>query len=97
MWQKTPWYKQQLSALDSFFIHMQHAPTPMHITLVAVYDGYCGDEALDSYEQVYRALRHLVNQLPVLRSHLMQVPLGLDHPYWLEDPEFTLADHVKQK
>ncbi len=33
--------------------------------------------------------------LPPFRRRLVQVPLGLDHPYWIEDPNFDLDFHLR--
>src|SRR5207248_10041882 len=37
--------------------------------------------------------RHL---LPPFRWTLVQVPLGLDLPYWIEDPDFDIDFHVRE-
>ena len=29
------------------------------------------------------------------RQRLVQVPFDLDHPYWIEDPNFDLEFHVR--
>ena len=34
--------------------------------------------------------------LPPLRWRLVQVPFGLDYPYWLDDPNFDLDFHVRE-
>ena len=31
----------------------------------------------------------------MLRQKLVRVPLGLDHPYWVDDPDFDLEYHVR--
>ena len=33
--------------------------------------------------------------LPPFRWRLVGVPLGLDHPYWIEDPDFDLDFHIR--
>ena len=42
-------------------------------------------------EQIERRL-HL---LEPLRRRLREVPFGLDHPYWVEDPDFDLDFHIR--
>ena len=32
--------------------------------------------------------------LPPFRRRLVPVPLGLDHPRWVDDPDFDLANHL---
>ena len=34
--------------------------------------------------------------LPPLRWRLVEVPFGLDYPYWLDDPDFDLDFHVRE-
>ncbi len=34
--------------------------------------------------------------LPPFRWRLKQVPLGLDYPYWIDDPDFDLEYHVRE-
>ena len=34
--------------------------------------------------------------LPPLRWRLAEVPLGLDYPYWVDDPDFDLDYHVRE-
>src|SRR5947209_19823801 len=31
-----------------------------------------------------------------LRWRLLEVPLGLDHPYWIDDDEFDIEYHVRE-
>ena len=43
-------------------------------------------------------LDHVGSRLHVsrtFRQRLVEVPLGLDHPYWIEDPDFDLEYHVR--
>ena len=35
-------------------------------------------------------------QLPPLRWRLAEVPLGLDHPYWVEEAEIDLGYHIRE-
>lgn len=32
--------------------------------------------------------------LPVLRQRLVRVPLDLDHPYWVDDPDYDVGRHL---
>ena len=34
--------------------------------------------------------------LPPFRWRLREVPLGLDYPYWIDDPDFDLEYHVRE-
>jgi diacylglycerol O-acyltransferase len=41
-------------------------------------------------------LEERVPLLPPLRWRLVEVPLGLDYPYWVEDADFELDFHVRE-
>jgi diacylglycerol O-acyltransferase / wax synthase len=34
--------------------------------------------------------------IPPFRQRLVEVPLGLDQPYWIEDPDFDIEYHVRE-
>jgi WS/DGAT/MGAT family acyltransferase len=45
---------------------------------------------------VSRLIMERLPLLPPFRWRLRGVPLGLDYPYWIEDPEFDLEYHVRE-
>ena len=47
-----------------------------------------------TFEGVTGVLQTRIPTLPPFRRRLMPVPLGLDHPRWVDDPEFDLANHL---
>ena len=47
-----------------------------------------------SFERVTAVLQTRMPTLQPFRRRLMPVPLGLDHPRWVDDPEFDLANHL---
>ena len=50
----------------------------------------------DPYAAVYAKYASLVGQLEPLRRRLVGVPFGLDHPYWVADPNFDLDFHIRE-
>jgi WS/DGAT/MGAT family acyltransferase len=32
---------------------------------------------------------------PIFRQKLVQVPFGIDHPYWIDDPDFDIEFHLR--
>ncbi len=51
-------------------------------------------EAL-SFQRLCHLLGERLHMLPGLRRRIRQVPLGLDLPWWIEDPHFDLDYHVR--
>ncbi len=84
----------QLTGLDSAFLSMETATTFGHVSSLIVYER---PEAEDfNPYQAYKAqiLRRLDRATP-FRRRLVEVPFGLDHPYWVTDPDFDLNFHVR--
>jgi diacylglycerol O-acyltransferase / wax synthase len=84
---------KQLTGLDASFLYMETPTTFGHVNGLAFYQRPSAE--FDPYGEVYRRFEAMVGQLEPLRRRLVEVPLGLDHPYWIDDPNFDLAYHVR--
>lgn len=85
---------KQLTGLDAGFLYMETPTTFGHINSLSVYERPKG-RGFKPYE-VFRS--HLEARLPELepfRRRLVEVPFQLDHPWWIEDPDFDLDFHVR--
>jgi WS/DGAT/MGAT family acyltransferase len=85
---------KQLSGLDATFLHLETPSQYGHVSSVSIFSR----PDTPGYEP-YQAWRdQLERRLPLLeplRRRLVEVPLGLDHPYWVADPGFDLDFHVR--
>jgi WS/DGAT/MGAT family acyltransferase len=81
---------RQLTSLDAQFLALENSRQTGHVGSLAVLDG----------ELTCAAVRELVRErlphLPPFRYRLAEVPLGLDYPYWVDDPGFDLDYHVRE-
>jgi WS/DGAT/MGAT family acyltransferase len=84
---------KQLTGLDGSFLYMETATTFGHVSGLAIYQR--PDAAFDPYEAVYRRFASKVGEIEPMRRRIVQVPLQLDHPYWINDPDFDLDFHVR--
>ena len=86
---------QRLSGLDASFLYLETPTTHMHVALVAVLDPAKMPNGYD-YERVYRFIDQGVRTQPQLMRRLVEVPLKIDHPVWLEEPHFDTLHHVRR-
>jgi WS/DGAT/MGAT family acyltransferase len=84
---------QQLSPLDSAFIYLESERTPMHIGGVYLIDRARAGDAFN-LETVREHVRSRLQVARTFRQRLVEVPLALGHPFWIEDPEFDLDRHL---
>lgn len=87
---------RQLSSLDAQFLMIESPTTVGHVgSLIVVDPSTAPDEAwgLDALRRVIEARLH---QIPIFRQRLVEVPLGLTHPYWVDDPDFDIEFHIRE-
>jgi diacylglycerol O-acyltransferase / wax synthase len=84
---------KQLSGLDASFLYMETPNTYGHVNGLAIYERPEGD--FDPYQAAYERFDALIGRLQPMRRRLVEVPLKLDHPYWIDDPDFDLNFHVR--
>jgi diacylglycerol O-acyltransferase len=85
---------KQLTGLDAAFLYMETPTTFGHVTGLMIFERPCPD--YDPYAAVYAKFASLVGELEPLRRRLVEVPFGLDHPYWVADPNFDLDFHIRE-
>lgn len=85
---------KQLSGLDATFLYLETQTTFGHVTGLMIFDR--PNEEFDPYRAVYAKYASLIGELEPLRRRLVEVPLGLDHPYWVDDPNFDLDFHIRE-
>jgi WS/DGAT/MGAT family acyltransferase len=85
---------QQLSGLDTTFLVMEAGGQLGHVGSLCLYDP-SGLRGRSLYEAIGEAFSARLHRMPPYRRRLVQVPLGLDRPYWIEDPDFDLDYHLR--
>ncbi|HEX7355375.1 MAG TPA: wax ester/triacylglycerol synthase family O-acyltransferase [Mycobacteriales bacterium] len=85
---------QQLTGLDGAFLAMETSTVFGHIASICVIDPDTGDGPL-TLERLTDVVASRLDLVPPFRRRLAPVPLGLDQPYWIEDPDFDIEYHVR--
>ena len=86
---------RQLTSLDAQFLAMETPRTFGHVSGLAVYDPSTAPGGELTLEDVRHLVDSRLHMLPPFRWRLATVPFDLDHPYWIEDPDFDLDFHVR--
>jgi WS/DGAT/MGAT family acyltransferase len=87
---------RQLSTLDAQFLAVESARTYGHVGTLAVYDPATAPGGDLTVQDLCRLVSERLHLLPPFRRRLVEVPFGLDHPYWIEDPDFDLDFHIRE-
>jgi diacylglycerol O-acyltransferase len=86
---------QQLTGLDAAFLALETANATGHVGGVCVLDPRDAPQPL-TLARLTDVLAGRLPLVPVLRRRLLNVPLGLDLPYWIDDPDFDIEYHIRE-
>ncbi|MCP4228323.1 MAG: wax ester/triacylglycerol synthase family O-acyltransferase [Actinomycetia bacterium] len=85
---------RQLSGIDASFLSWEGPTTVGHVTSVIIIDPSTSPEPW-TFERYRRHLLSRLDRLGPLTQKLVEVPFGLDRPYWVPDPDFDLDYHLR--
>lgn len=86
---------QRLSGQDAMFVYLETPHTPMHLGSVGIYDPSTAPGGFVRFKDILAFIRSRLAGARAFRQRLVRVPFDLDHPMWIEDPEFDLEFHVR--
>ena len=84
---------QRMSGMDAAFLYLETPTVHMHVVGVVVIDptGVPGGVGI---KDILGLLEERIHLIPPLRRRVVAPPAGIDHPLWIEDPDFDLVHHV---
>ena len=85
---------RQLSGIDVSFLNMETSATFGHVSSMNLFDptGVPGGAGVEVTKQL---ILERLDHLAPFRRRLVEVPFGLDLPYWIDDPDFDIDFHVR--
>ncbi|RJF94457.1 wax ester/triacylglycerol synthase family O-acyltransferase [Oleomonas cavernae] len=88
---------QQLSGIDTFFLNVESNTCPMHVGGLVILEP--GEKAPKdgAFARISAHVESRLDRIPPMRRRLLTTPLDLDHPYWVEDPDFDLVHHLRHR
>ena len=86
---------QQLSGIDASFLYFETPNAPGHVFSVYICDQSTAPGGKVTFKGILDHVRSRLHVSRAFRQRLVEVPFGLDHPYWIEDADFDLEYHVR--
>ena len=87
---------RQLTGLDSEFLAIEDDRNFAHVSGLAVLNPAEAPGGELTLADVRKLVLERIHLLPPFRWRLEEVPFGLDHPWWIEDPDFDISYHVRE-
>lgn len=79
---------KQISGYDAAFLYAESPTSPMLIATLAIVEGSL---KFEDFKNIVASKLHMI---PKFRQRLLNVPMNLDYPYWVDDPNFELDLHL---
>ncbi len=87
---------RQLTSLDTQFLALETPRQTGHVAGLAILDPSERPGGELTGADIQALILERLPLLPPLRWRLKEVPLSLDYPYWIDDPDFDLHFHVRE-
>jgi WS/DGAT/MGAT family acyltransferase len=86
---------RQLTGQDASFLYTETPNSPALGASCNIYDPSTAPGGFVRFKDILAIYESRLHLGEYLRSRLVRVPMDLDHPYWIEDPDFDLEFHVR--
>ena len=86
---------KQLGILDSAFINLEQSNTPQHVGGLGIYDPSTAEDGFVRFKHVITNFEQRLQRMPLFRTRLVEVPGGIDRPYWVKDANFDVEFHLR--
>ncbi len=86
---------RQLSGHDAGFLYSDTAHSNANVSLLHIYDQSTAPGGVVRFKSILAHIERRLHLAPLFRQRLQRVPLGLDHPYWVDDENFDIEYHVR--
>jgi WS/DGAT/MGAT family acyltransferase len=87
---------RQLTSLDAQFLALETNRQAGHVGGLAILDQSTRPGGTIGCGDIKALLTERLPLLPPFHWKLVEVPFGLDYPYWISDPDFDIDFHVRE-
>jgi WS/DGAT/MGAT family acyltransferase len=86
---------KHLSGIDNLFLTMEKPDQPLHVACLSIYDPSTVPGGKVRFKAILNHFASRMHHWKQFRRKLVSLPLGIDRPYWIDEPEIDLEYHVR--
>ena len=79
--------------MDAAFLYIETDTLPQHVLGIMLLDAE-GSQGRFTQERFREITEQRLHLMPAFTRRLAQVPLNLDHPYWVPQTDVDLDEHI---
>ena len=86
----------RLGAIDATYLAIEDPRTPLHVASIAIFErgNLCDARGRIRLDEIRARIDGRLGMLPRLRQRVVDVPLDIARPVWVDDEQFDIANHV---
>ena len=85
---------EQIGALDANFLYTETKSVQNHIASIQILELPEGQTVIDFIEGLKKVISERRHLVPYLTRKLRYAPMNMDHPFWVEDKQFNIDNHI---
>ena len=85
----------QLSGLDNFTLYDEQGNVYNHVAALGIYDPSTSPSGMTRFKDILHHFKSRMGEFPIFRRKLVNVPYGIDRPYWAEAGEIDAEFHIR--
>jgi len=86
---------KQLSGLDSMFLYSENSRMPLEVSSLLIYDPSTAPRGIVRFKEVLATFDNRIERAGIFHRKILELPLSMDHPYWIDDEDFDIEYHVR--
>jgi WS/DGAT/MGAT family acyltransferase len=87
---------ERLTGLDASFLYLERPANHMHVAALSVFDPATRPDGRLPFDEVRRTVASRLHLVARLRKKVVEVPMRIGLPVWVDDPGFDLDLHVRR-
>jgi diacylglycerol O-acyltransferase / wax synthase len=84
----------RMSGVDAQFLVADDGRQHTHVSMLTILEGTAEDGTPVTMDRIRTLVEERLPLMPLFKWRLKMVPLNLDYPVWIEDPDFDLDEHL---
>jgi WS/DGAT/MGAT family acyltransferase len=81
--------------MDSLFLYTENHRAPLEVGCLQVYDPSTAPNGEVRFKEILATFQSRLDRWDLFHQRLVELPLSLDYPYWIDDDDFDLEYHVR--
>ena len=86
---------RQLTAQDAAFLYLESEGAHLHISGLYIYDQSTVPGGAVRHKDILKYVESRLHTSPIYRQKLVELPMNLDFPYWVDDDQFDIEFHIR--